>query len=181
MTTVVDRHRKPTGMRRSLTSTTSTVYLVLIAVLVVSAILAGMAGKNFFSAGNLTVLLTSTTVLGFVTIGQTLVILVGSLDLSVPFTVSLAGIFAAGVMAGRSDNLFAGIALALVVATGIGVVNGILVGIVRMNGFIATLSVGLVVSGYLFTFYRGSVGQASPELLSFGSASIGFVPAACVA
>ena len=43
-------------------------------------------------------LLTATSILGFIAIGQTLVILVGSLDLSVPFVISLASVI------GRRDH-----------------------------------------------------------------------------
>jgi ribose transport system permease protein len=163
-------------IHRALSSTTATVYFVFVAVLLVSAIVAAIAGRSFFTAGNLTVLLTSTTVLGFVTIGQTLAILVGSLDLSVPFLVSLSSVLAAGTMAGQSANLPAGIATALSVTTAVGLLNGVLVGVVKINGFIATLGVGLIVSGYLFTNYQGSTGKASPELAAIGSAHWGFVP-----
>jgi ribose transport system permease protein len=152
------------------------VYLVFVIVLLVSAAVVATVGRSFFTEGNLAVLLTSTTVLGFVTIGQTLVILVGSLDLSVPFLVSLSSVLAAGTIAGQSANLPAGIATALIATTAVGLVNGLLVGVAKINGFIATLGVGLIVSGYLFTNYQGSTGKASPELAAIGSAQLGFVP-----
>lgn len=162
--------------RHVLGSTTTTVYLVLTGVLAVCAVAAALAGRTFFSPGNLSSLLTATTVLGFVAIGQTLVILVGSLDLAVPMTVSLASVLAAGTMQGNADLFVAGVAVALASATSIGLVNGILVGVVGINGFMATLGVGLVVSGYLFTYYQGSTGAAAPQLVAVGSASVGFVP-----
>jgi ribose transport system permease protein len=170
------RVTSPSALRRRLSSTTGTVYLVLLAVVVISSVLAASVGRSFFSSGNLTDILTNSTILGFVTIGQTLVVLLGSLDLSVPFTVSLASVLAAGVMGGQAGGLVPGVLTALIATTAIGVVNGILVGVLRMSGFIATLSVGLIVSGYLFTNYRGSTGQASPQLTAFGSASVGVVP-----
>jgi ribose transport system permease protein len=166
----------PSSLRTRLSSTTAVVYFVLVVVIIVSVIVAATLGRNFFSQGNLTVLLTSTTVLGFVTIGQTLVILLGSLDLSVPFTVSISSVLAAGVMAGQPGNLVPGIITALVATTVIGLANGLLVGLVKINGFIATLGVGLIVSGYLFTNYQGSTGKASPQLASLGDLTIGFVP-----
>ncbi|RNE62206.1 ABC transporter permease [Cryobacterium tepidiphilum] len=161
---------------RIFSSTTTIVYLVFFVVLLLSTVIAASAGRSFFTQGNISVLLTSTTVLGFVSIGQTLVILVGSLDLSVPFLVSIASVLSAGVMAGQSANMASGIATALITTTLIGLVNGLLVGFVKINGFIATLSVGLIVSGYLFSNYRGSTGKAAPALASLGEASIGFVP-----
>ncbi|MDQ1606615.1 MAG: ribose transport system permease protein [Microbacteriaceae bacterium] len=164
------------SLRARFSSTTVMVFGVLVMVVIVSVIIAAALGRNFFSQGNLTVLLTSTTVLGFVTIGQTLVILLGSLDLSVPFTVSISSVLAAGVMAGKPDNLVPGIVTALAATTVIGLVNGLLVGLVKINGFIATLGVGLIVSGYLFTNYQGSTGKASPQLVRLGDLVNGFFP-----
>jgi ribose transport system permease protein len=164
-------------LREMLSSTTAIVYAILVIVLIVGAILAATVGSAFFTPGNIESLLTATTVLGFVTIGQTLVILVGSLDLSVPFVVSLSSVLAAGVMQGSAGNLVAGIVTALVGSVAIGIVNGFLVGLLKINGFIATLGVGLIVSGYLYTNYQGSTGKASPQLVSFGSFTLGALPA----
>ena len=55
----------------------------------VGAVLTAVDGRNFFSTGNISAILTGTSILGFVAIGQTLVILGGSLDLSVPYVISL--------------------------------------------------------------------------------------------
>lgn len=163
-------------LRRMLGSTTATVYGILLVVVIVGTILAATVGSAFFTPGNVESLLTGTTVLGFVTIGQTLVILVGSLDLSVPFVVSLSSVLAAGVMQGSSGSLVAGVVTGLVVSVLIGIVNGLLVGVVKINGFIATLGIGLIVSGYLYSNYQGSTGKASPQLAALGDATIGFVP-----
>jgi ribose transport system permease protein len=162
--------------RRMFASTTAIVYLAFAAILAGSTILTASAGRSFFTDGNMSVLATGITVLGFVAIGQTLVILIGSLDLSVPFLVSLSSVLAAGTMGGRSQNLLPGIALALLATTVLGVVSGLLVGLLKINGFMATLGVGLMVSGYLFSNYKGSTGQAAPELALLGSTNIGFLP-----
>ena len=55
-------------------------------------------------------ILTGTSILGFIAIGQTLVILVGSLDLSVPFVASLTSVLAGGMMAGQSGNVLLAVA-----------------------------------------------------------------------
>lgn len=169
-------HTLKSKMGNTLRSNTASVYLVWFLVLCCGAILSSLSGRSFFTEGNITDLLTSTTVLGLVVVGQTLVILLGSLDLSVPFVLSLSSVLAAGVMAGRSENFAAGLLTALLASLALGLINGLLVGLVKINGFIATLGTGLIVSGYLFTNYRGSTGKASPELAAIGSASIGILP-----
>lgn len=173
-------HSSMTSRVRNGLTSTSIVYLVLAVVLVLSVVVAAAAGHSFVTGGNLTTILTSTTVLGFIAIGQTCVILAGSLDLSVPFVVSLSSVLGAATMAGASGNLVSGVLVALITSTVLGIVNGLLVGVVKVTGFIATLGVGLMVSGYLYTYYQGSTGQASPQLSALGDAQIGPVPVVTV-
>ena len=73
-------------------TSTGIVYVVLLAAVIIGAILTGLHDRSFFSTGNIRAILTFTSVLGFIAIGQTLVILVGSLDLSVPFVTSLSSV-----------------------------------------------------------------------------------------
>ena len=81
--------------RRTRLSTTAIVYIVLVGVIALSAVLVSAAGESFFTSSTLTSVLTLMSILGFVAIGQTLVIISGSLDLSVPYVVSTASIVGA--------------------------------------------------------------------------------------
>jgi ribose transport system permease protein len=115
-------------------------------------------------------------VLGFIAIGQTLVILVGSLDLSVPFVVSLSSVLAGGIMAGQSGNIPRAVLVTVVVAVGIGLANGLIVSLLGVHGFVATLGTGLIVSGYLAVNYQGSHGLAPRSFRLIGATQIGPVP-----
>lgn len=169
-----------TGVRavlRGRHGTTIGVYAVLLVLVAAAAMVVGSTGRNLLTPGNLTVLMTSIAVLGLVAIGQTLVVMVGSLDLSVAYLVSLSSVLAAGVMGGESGQTVPGILTAVLTTTVVGAVTGVLVGYLRLSGFIASLGVGLVVAGYLATNYRGTTGRASSELAAFGVASVGPIPA----
>ncbi|HST73230.1 MAG TPA: ABC transporter permease [Kocuria rosea] len=157
-------------------TSTHIVYLVALLTVVAGTALVGATGRSFFSAGNISSILTGTSVLGFIAIGQTLVILVGSLDLSVPYVVSLSSLLAAGIMAGQPGNIVAGVVVALVVSAAIGLVNGLVVSGLKVHGFIATLGTGLIVSGYLATNYQGSSGQTPVAFRLVGATGIGPVP-----
>ncbi|GAA1735912.1 ABC transporter permease [Aeromicrobium alkaliterrae] len=157
-------------------SSTVIVYLVLLAVVVVGAILTATADRNFFSGGNVAAILTATSILGLVAIGQTLVILVGSLDLSVPYVVSLASIIGGTTMAGEASNILPAVLLTLAVSAAIGLVSGLVVSQLHVHGFIATLGVGLIVSGYLGTNYQGSSGSAPKAFRALDEAKVGPVP-----
>ena len=77
------RAGRPRGAKRL--DSTALIYLVLVGAIVVAAVLTSLQGRNFFSQGNIWAVLTAMSVLGLIAIGQTLVILAGSLDLSVPY------------------------------------------------------------------------------------------------
>jgi len=171
-----------TALRNRSTTLTSTgiVYAVLVLAIVLGAILTATAGRNFFSQGNVSSILTGTSILGFIAIGQTLVILVGSLDLSVPFVASLVSVLAAERMAGEPGNVPSAILVALLVAAVIGLANGLIVSVLGVHGFIATLGTGLVISGYLATNYQGNTGSAPRSFRLVGATQIGPVPLSTV-
>ena len=132
-------------------------------------------GRNFFSTGNIRAILTFTSVLGFIAIGQTLVILVGSLDLSVPFVTSLSSVVAGGTMAGQPERAASG-AGQLAPRRRIGLANGLIVSLLGVHGFVATLGMGLIISGYLATNYQGSSGSAPSSFQTIGATPGGPVP-----
>src|SRR5690606_12649837 len=169
------RVRRPARRGRALTST-GIVVIALAVVVVAGAVLTATAGRNFFSPGNVSAILTGTSILGFVAIGQTLVILGGSLDLSVPYVVSLSSLVAGVTMAGQTGNIPLAVVLALGVSAVIGLVNGLVVSLLHVHGFIATLGMGLILAGYLGTSYKGSAGSAPRDFRLIGATNIGPVP-----
>jgi ribose transport system permease protein len=162
--------------RPSTVTSTTIVYGVLLVAVVVGAILTAVNGRNFFSVGNIDNILTTTSILGFIAIGQTLVILGGSLDLSVPFVVSLSSVVGAGIMAGDPGNIVPAVLVTLALAMVVGLANGLIVTFLRVHGFIATLGTGLVISGYLASNYKGSHGSAPLDFRLLDATRIGPVP-----
>lgn len=162
--------------RRLPVTSTGIVFIVLALTLVAGTILTSMAGRNFFSPGNISAILTGTSILGFIAIGQTLVILAGSLDLSVPYVTSLASLIAGTTMAGQTSNIALGVVVALGVSALIGLANGLIVTQLDVHGFIATLGMGLILAGYLGTNYKGSAGSAPRDFRLIGATNVGPVP-----
>ncbi|GAA2190451.1 ribose ABC transporter permease [Leucobacter alluvii] len=160
--------------------TTAIVYIALIVVLVLSAILVSTVGRNLFSPGSIRDILTGMSVLGFVAIGQTLVILGGSLDLSVPYVVSLTSLIAAQTMNGETGMVLPGVLLALAVAALVGLANGMIVTFLNVHGFVTTLGVGLMLKGYLDTNYQGTAGEVPWAFQLFGATGVGPVPVSTI-
>jgi ribose/xylose/arabinose/galactoside ABC-type transport system permease subunit len=76
-----------------------------------------------------------------------LVIMTGGIDLSVPGTMSLAAVIMVGVGDGSNENIGIAIVAALAAAAAVGLVNGILIGGLKLNALIVTLAVGQIVVG----------------------------------
>jgi ribose transport system permease protein len=115
-------------------------------------------------------LLQRTVALGFVAIGQTLVLLVGSIDLSVANLVSLSAVLASHVMNGSSDMIVPGILAALAAAAVVGLINGLLVATFNVSPLIATLGMALILQGVLSTAYEHLQGSAPQifQVLAYG-------------
>ncbi|MEU1212062.1 ABC transporter permease [Streptomyces sp. NPDC005791] len=95
--------------------------------------------EAFLDTGNLQLILTQSSVIGVVTVGMTLVIIGGGIDLSVGAMVALASVWATTLA--TQDFGFAGILFtAVIVGLAAGLVNGVLIAYGRMVPFIATLA-----------------------------------------
>jgi ribose/xylose/arabinose/galactoside ABC-type transport system permease subunit len=100
-------------------------------------------------------------------LGQMLVIMTGGIDLSVPGTMTLAALVTVGVAGGSDDKVAVAIGAALLAAGLIGLVNGLVIGVLKLNALIVTLSVGQIVRGIGLN-YAGTIANESavPEALS---------------
>ncbi len=92
--------------------------------------------------------------LGITALGQMLVIMTGGIDLSVPGTLTLAALIVVGVSERSDDRIGVAVLTALGVAALVGLVNGILIGGLKLNALIVTLAVGQVVAGVVSRYVR---------------------------
>lgn len=107
------------------------------------------------------------TILAIAALGQMLVIMHAGIDLSTPGVISLGGNFIVGVSLGQDHRLALGLLACLALGAGVGLVNGILVGIVRLNPLIVTLAVGQIVAAYSLRYSRENTNSlAVPPALS---------------
>lgn len=110
--------------RRSPLASIPLIYIALLGTLVVGAAIMVLNGENLFSGGNIVDILTRSSLLGFIAIGQTMVILCRSLDLSVGYVAALSSLVAATTMSGDPSRIPLGIAAGLGVAALVGLFNG---------------------------------------------------------
>lgn len=155
---------------------TELVYLALLVIVALGAVLVATRGENLFGTANLVDLFTRSSLLGFLAIGQTFAILCRSLDLSVGYVVALTSLVAATTMAGDPDRVALGVAAVLLISALIGLANGLVIAVLKVNPFITTLGMGLILKGYLDTRYQGPAGDVPLVFQQFGYTRIGFLP-----
>jgi ribose transport system permease protein len=101
-----------------------------------------------------------------------LVIMTGGIDLSTPGTLTLAAMIVAGVGDQSDSRLGIAMLTAVGVAALIGLVNGILIGGLKLNALIVTLATGQIVVGITSRYVRSfPVQSAVPLALSDWAAS----------
>jgi ribose/xylose/arabinose/galactoside ABC-type transport system permease subunit len=118
--------------------------VVLIVTLVFGVI---VFGSQFANTGNVTNLAVASSFLAIISIGMTFVILGGGIDLSVGSVYALAAVLAAY---GSRWGSLAGIVVPIVTCGAIGMVQGTLIGKLRMPAFIVTLAGLLFARGLAF-------------------------------
>lgn len=126
----------------------------LIALVVLIAVVSSMS-PNFFSLNNLFNILQQTSVNAIMAVGMTLVILTSGIDLSVGSLLALTGAVAASLV-GMEVNAFLAGAAALGLGALVGAGTGVIVAKGRVQAFIATLVMMLLLRGVTMVYTNGS-------------------------
>jgi len=144
------------GLARRLDSTAVQGYAALVAVIALAALTSPVTGDGsriFFEPGNLTDILRQVALIGIISLGMTLVILTGGIDLSVGSVLALATTAVAGVLTHPPLSLSPGLQISLAIGLAVfagsafGALNGVVIALGRVQPFIATLAAMIGVRG----------------------------------
>ena len=151
------------------------IYIFLIALFAVSSLLS----PAFLTIENLRNIFTPAASLGMVAIGQTFVILIGggALDLSVASIMATVTVIVSMNTHGKDALLFPVSLLCILFGILVGLTNGLLVTKRRIQPFIATLGMMVIIQGLRFLYTKGAPKGTFPPFLRFlGTGNIGPVP-----
>ena len=153
------------------------VYAILVVVFVSAVILDSLFGRGqILSSTILTNMIVRSVALGIVAMGQTFVILGASIDLSVAYLISVVAVMASFLMQGDPSRVPMAVAVVLGIGAAVGLVNGLVVSKLRVNPFIATLGVGLILKGILNASFETFTGAVPRSFQTLGYGAIGPVP-----
>jgi ribose transport system permease protein len=118
-----------------------------------------VVSDRFLSSNNFLNVFEQTTDLALVSIGQTLTILAGGIDLSVGSLISLTSCLTSGLINNNPDRVIVVVVAVLVLGTLVGCVNAGLVLALRVHPLIVTLGMGAVLQGVTLLYALGPVGR----------------------
>jgi len=134
-------------------------------------LIASLTLRGFGAYGHLRYLLELAAVIGIAAAGQTLVILMGGIDLSVGAIITVTAILLPLISPAWDPTGLVGIALALAIATGIGFLNGAGAAYLRVPPIIMTLAMATFLQGLLVVVAGGSaVTVSNPAVILLGQA-----------
>ena len=119
----------------------------------------------FLSSTNITNILSAAAILGVLVVGQTFVLITGNFDLSTESTLGLAGLVGMFLIVPAAAphwggdimlNPYLSILIILAMGAGVGYITGALITIGKMNNFIVTLAMLLILRGLILAFTKGT-------------------------
>ncbi|WP_346708217.1 ABC transporter permease [Massilistercora timonensis] len=147
--------------------------IILLVVLAALVLLMTVASPYFFSWKNCRNILNQSAIYLVLSVGMTFVLCAGQIDLSVGSIIGFAGV-CMGMLYHTGLPAGAAILAGLLIALGIGLVNGALVAYGKINSFIVTLSMMTILRGFVLIMTNSSSVFGFGSVFTFiGSGSVG--------
>ena len=175
-TAALNRFQKSPKILRSIKKFLGPTGFGLLVALILELIIFASLSPYFFSSTNFSNIGRAMVIIGIGSIGATIVIISGGFDLSVGSVMAASGMLAAFVINQGQSNLV-GVVLALMLGCIIGLLNGFVIGYLRINPLIATLAMLSIVRGLAYIISGGdAVVVSNSSFLAIGTDSLFGVP-----
>lgn len=140
-------------------------------------VLAEYMAPGFSARNNMLQLLKLSSFLGLVAMGQTVVMLVGGIDLSIAWVLTASAVVFTSVAAGQDANTIPATIAAIAVGIIAGLINGFGVVKLKISPIVMTLAMNNIMLGLTLVYTGGSPrGESSPFIRAMSTGSIGGIP-----
>ncbi len=171
--------RPPTGARKVLDRITAVKEINILVALILLCAFLSTQSDVFLTQANLLGVARAISITAIVAIGQTMVIITGGIDLSVGSVVALSGI-TTGMLLGEGWPTAAAMAAGILSGSCVGLANGLLITVIGLPPFIATLGSLSIVRGLVYVLTKGrpvTIEREGNELLiKIGQGYVGEIP-----
>lgn len=138
---------------------------LLILLIAMVAIMAFLRPDTFFTSQNLFNILRQVSLVTIVAVAQTFIIISGGIDLSVGYTLGLSGIIISTLL-DASFNPYLSILIGISAAVGIGLINGLIITLIKLPPFIVTIGMAYIARGLAFVITEGFTVRVTNETIS---------------
>jgi hypothetical protein len=146
-------------------------------VLIIMFVIACIGSPYFLDVYNIQSLLRDLAIIGMIGIAQSLLLLVGELDLSVGKIATLCGILSGMLMIYAKINPWLALICGLIFGILFGLLNGLIITKLKLNSMVATIGMQGVYGGINLVLTKGKAITGIPEQIQFlGKGSLGIVP-----
>jgi ribose transport system permease protein len=149
----------------------------ILGVLLILIIFFSIVSKSFLSTGNLLTIARQVAMLGISAVGMTCVILTAGIDLSVGGVMGITNIVCAMLMTTLGLPILPAVLITLVIAAGIGLINGLFVAYIKVPALITTLAMMTILRGLCYVLCDGMPVWGLPESFKkLGQGYVGPIP-----
>jgi len=160
----------------------------LVPVLIVLIVVGTLVNSAFLTVSNFSGIGAQVSALGVTVVGESLILLIGGMDLSLEGTYGVAPTLAAWLMvpalqygSGAMLSPYLAIVVLLLAGAAIGLINGLLIVKGRLNGFIVTLGMTIVLAGLQQGIVKGNTLFNLPSAFNYlGAKDYGQVPVSLI-
>lgn len=139
----------------------------VISVLVIILVSASILSENFLNSYNLVIIARTLAFIGLITIGQSMLMILGELDLSLGAIGGFCGVIGGIMMVNMGINPWLSFGLCLVIGTLFGVINGLLVTLLRLPSLVLTIGMAGVYGGLNLVITKGVAITGIPADIGF--------------
>ncbi len=111
--------------------------------------------KSFATTDNLFTILRQATIIGIIAIGEHLIVLLGTMDVSLAAAVSLTGVAMAAALVNFNIPPVLAALIGMVIGALVGLINGLIITRLKINPIITTLGMMSVLEGLAFIYTQG--------------------------
>ena len=155
--------------------------LAVVALLLVLVVVGAFVSARFRGLGNFQNVYEQSVGLALVSLGQTVVILTGGIDLSVGSLISLLSVLTSGLIDGHPERVTMVVCGVLALGLVVGMLNGLLTIWLGVHPLIVTLGTGAMLQGLTLLYSSDSAGSVPPEFEYFAYGRLGLFPVGATA
>lgn len=163
------------GLDRLRTEPAIPVVLTLLAALILFGLL---VSDRFGTSANMRNVLEQSAALGFVALGQTLVVLVGGIDLSIGAVVTVSAVALAGSVNGSPTLMAPMLVAVLAGGTLIGLANGLITLRTGVHPLIVTIGTSAILTGAVLLYTMQPIGKTPSGFQEFAFGRVAGIPIA---